>query len=92
MKRPFLCGIAAILIIDGIAMLSVGHVALTKAISNSVGVVSLLAAGLLVWIATRMPRSKSWLTAILLWIARCAVGSLVLIPVFYFFGEMPSLH
>jgi uncharacterized membrane protein HdeD (DUF308 family) len=88
-KRPFFCGLAAILILDGIVMLS-GHIALTRATSTWVGIVILVTAGLSVWMAIRSSRSKSWWVAILLWIAGFAIGSQVLVPVFYFLGEMPT--
>jgi hypothetical protein len=42
MTRPFFCGLAALLTFDASGMLYLGHDALTKTVSNWVGVVSLL--------------------------------------------------
>jgi Flp pilus assembly protein protease CpaA len=89
MTRPFFCGLAALLTFDASGMLYLGHDALTKTVSNWVGIVSLLVAGCSIWAAQRMPQSKTWWTAILLWISGGVVAVIALWPVFYFFGEMP---
>jgi hypothetical protein len=92
MKRSFLCGLAVALIVGGFGMLFFGHVALTKSVSTWAGATSWLASGFVVWAARVMPPSKSWWIAILFWILGYVAGGIVLFPVFYIFGEMPSYH
>jgi hypothetical protein len=83
-KRPFFCGLAAILIVDGSGMLFLG----ADKDGFQWGIVALVVAGCSIWAATQAPRSKTWWTAILLWIAGGVIANIPLMPVFSFFGKM----
>jgi hypothetical protein len=68
MKRSFLWGLSASLILGGIVLASIGDETMSRSGSIAVGFIGMLASGLTIRAARRSPPSHSWFTAIVGWV------------------------
>jgi hypothetical protein len=85
MKRAFLFGLGVSLIVTGIAITLLGHVAMPRWGSSAVGLISILAGGIVIWAAKRSSPSPSWLIAIFGWVLGYLSAGIFYIPFIYAF-------
>jgi hypothetical protein len=89
MRRAFFCGLTFALILIGLGLALLGHVALSRPASVAAGIVSLAVACISLFMARRAPPIRSWLLAVCGCLLGYAAAIVLLVPIFSIFGHQP---